>query len=445
MWKNSRLESIALATADRETTDREPESRRGPVPPALPNARLNPLQNPLLAKQLGRWAHIYYTASVDKREAAIEKLVCELEAEEARLHGTAPTPHTTSAPDAAAPRTQGPVLVGSPKPDMLPAELPVAELPAELPHDALLEDTGRNDRSRIVFAKTVVHETVMVQPEVPEKEESVENVTLSPAPASWQELLRQSDSAPAAQTNALVDQQPRETHSLIFEPAALPADVPEIDPAAAEDYRSYSDLVAKSDAARADAAQAVPTPAHRWRLALIAAGILAILGGLFWLRQFSASQVANVQLRHAPVGPPHAALKPPAPPVVVAEAPVAKPTFVPSARDTGPTALTGAAAKSADGTPPPDPELTAGMRSLQGTGAARDSTEAARHLWLSVKNQNGTALVVLAGLYAQGDGVAKDCDQAKILLDAAARQAKSHGQVLRVESARETLRTSGCE
>ena len=85
------------------------------------------------------------------------------------------------------------------------------------------------------------------------------------------------------------------------------------------------------------------------------------------------------------------------------------------------------------------------MRSLQGTGVARNSAEAAHHLWQSVRKQNGSALVVLAGLYAQGDGVAKDCDQAKILLDAAARQAKSHTQFQHVETARASLRTSGCE
>ena len=61
-----------MATADREATDREREAARGPSSAALPNARLNPLLNPLLAKQLGRWAHIYYTASVDKREAAVD-------------------------------------------------------------------------------------------------------------------------------------------------------------------------------------------------------------------------------------------------------------------------------------------------------------------------------------------------------------------------------------
>ena len=85
------------------------------------------------------------------------------------------------------------------------------------------------------------------------------------------------------------------------------------------------------------------------------------------------------------------------------------------------------------------------MRALQGKGVPRDSAEAARHFWQSVKNQNSSALVLLAGLYAQGDGVARDCDQAKVLFGAASRQAKSHSQLQSLEMTRETLRTSGCE
>jgi len=87
--------------------------------------------------------------------------------------------------------------------------------------------------------------------------------------------------------------------------------------------------------------------------------------------------------------------------------------------------------------------LEAGLRALQ--GPQRNSAEAARHLWQSVKNKNSSALIPLAGLYAKGDGVSKDCDQAKILLDAATRQAKSHTEFLRMEMIRADLRTSGCE
>ena len=96
-----------------------------------------------------------------------------------------------------------------------------------------------------------------------------------------------------------------------------------------------------------------------------------------------------------------------------------------------------------DTNPQSDPDLEAGLRTLQ--GPQRSSAEAARHLWQSVKNQNASALIPLAGLYAKGDGVSKDCDQAKILLDPATRQAKSHTEFLRMEMIRADLRTSGCE
>jgi len=50
----------------------------------------------------------------------------------------------------------------------------------------------------------------------------------------------------------------------------------------------------------------------------------------------------------------------------------------------------------------------------------RDSGEAAKWLWKSVGKQNASALVLLSDLYLRGDGVAQSCDQARLLLDAAA-------------------------
>jgi len=96
-------------------------------------------------------------------------------------------------------------------------------------------------------------------------------------------------------------------------------------------------------------------------------------------------------------------------------------------------------------TPPSDPEFAAGMRSLQGTGVARNSAEAAHHLWQSVKNRTAQALVVLAGLYAQGDGVAKDCDQAKSFSTQPPDRQSHTPSFKHVETARASLRTSGCE
>jgi len=55
-------------------------------------------------------------------------------------------------------------------------------------------------------------------------------------------------------------------------------------------------------------------------------------------------------------------------------------------------------------------------------GAARDSREAAQWLWKAVAKQNATATFLLSDLYLRGDGVSKNCDQGRLLLDAAARK-----------------------
>jgi len=52
----------------------------------------------------------------------------------------------------------------------------------------------------------------------------------------------------------------------------------------------------------------------------------------------------------------------------------------------------------------------------------QNSAEAAKWLWKAVAARNTTAEMALADLYARGDGVAKNCEQAKILLDSAAKR-----------------------
>jgi hypothetical protein len=45
----------------------------------LPGPRLNPMISPCLAKNLGRWANVYYTTPPEKRERAVLDLLRELE------------------------------------------------------------------------------------------------------------------------------------------------------------------------------------------------------------------------------------------------------------------------------------------------------------------------------------------------------------------------------
>jgi hypothetical protein len=83
-------------------------------------------------------------------------------------------------------------------------------------------------------------------------------------------------------------------------------------------------------------------------------------------------------------------------------------------------------------------ELAVAERYL--SGSRHDGAEAAKWLWKSVAKHNGVATVDLADLYLKGDGVSKNCDQARVLLDSAARKGVSGaGERLR------NLQAFGCQ
>jgi len=70
----------------------------------------------------------------------------------------------------------------------------------------------------------------------------------------------------------------------------------------------------------------------------------------------------------------------------------------------------------------------------------RDTAAAAQWLWKAVEKRNTQAIVLLAGLYLRGDGVQKNCDQGRILLDAAADKGnKDAANLLR------NLQAFGCQ
>jgi hypothetical protein len=81
-------------------------------------------------------------------------------------------------------------------------------------------------------------------------------------------------------------------------------------------------------------------------------------------------------------------------------------------------------------------DLRLAQRYLGGGMGARDSSEAAKLLWKAVSKQNATAAVLLSDLYLRGDGVPKSCDQARLLLLAAAKRGAPQAaqQLQRLES-----------
>lgn len=110
-----------------------------------------------------------------------------------------------------------------------------------------------------------------------------------------------------------------------------------------------------------------------------------------------------------------------------------KPVEVAKSAPPKPTPEKPTATKPAPVTPKPeapavDASLNGGNFELQ-KGVAAGPTEMGRMwLWKAVAKGNGEAPVLLAEMYAQGKGVPKDCEQAMLLLNAAAKKANPHAR-----------------
>lgn len=170
---------------------------------------------------------------------------------------------------------------------------------------------------------------------------------------------------------------------------------------------------------------------YRIYVAVVIALMIAGLAYMAWRTAKSGAQNAN-QAPPAPVS----AEKSPAPaPPSTSEASAPK-SAEPSANSPAPATApkktemakemdrAPASAKSevnTAGSTPPDngsAELAQARRYL----GTQDGAEASKWLWKSVAKHNGQATVLLADLYLKGEGVSKNCDQARVLLDSAARK-----------------------
>jgi TPR repeat protein len=127
---------------------------------------------------------------------------------------------------------------------------------------------------------------------------------------------------------------------------------------------------------------------------------------------------------------------PVAPPVVKAPAVVKPSENTMPGVSIDPAAKNGATADAESG----QEEFGIARDILRGSNRQRDLSRAVELLWASVKKGHVPAEVTLADLYRRGDGVEKNCDQARVLLVAASKKGSL--------DAREMLQkvvTQGCE
>ena len=376
---------------------------------ALRSAELNPLLNPLLAENMGRWAEVYFTSPPEKRDQAVLELLRELEAKNAGrdVDAPAPSPRWDS-------REHNTVSLLA----NVPSEEPLRRvILAENQAPAVRCDAcGRDNPVSHQFCGMCGSKL------------GVENGSASLSEEATGLETVEEDEHPQSDVEPPYHYTPGNANGLSLFQDSGPTN-----------YDNYSEYDYEP----------APSSPYRIYLGLALALILVALGYIAW-RSAQASQASL-----GPPPAPPAATKEVEPPATAPKEAVDEPQAAPATRrsdraapnragsEKQAEAAAGAKTKSAEPAAQPAPpapnaetqtpsasavvagseELTIAQRYLNGTrGQRRDSAEAARWLWRSMAKHNSEAGVLLADLYLKGDGVSKNCDQARILLDSAARK-----------------------
>jgi hypothetical protein len=376
---------------------------------------------------MGRWAETYFTSPPERREQAVLELLHELEAENSVRNedgfGLAPSSEpepTTITPNFRSERASEMVA-----PAVTRCRTCGRELPASQKYCGMCGARQAQGPSAIVDVDSARRS--LVEPP----------------------------------RNQQIDDWPRRQSSFVtHEPEYAPLEPEIYEPASNNelslfqsgrggDYRSDDD----------DEIFSYPTASRPYRVYVgIALAILIFaLGYMAWRSAQATSETSH--------------LAPPAPPVAVQTSPAAAPATTPKTdpADAAPNQQAAipphqapvstsqqATAKKTPATPEPAPaaataerksqvehsagnaangaeELAMAERYLSGTnGQQRNSAQAANWLWKSMAKHNASATVLLSDLYLKGDGVSKNCDQARVLIDSAARNGvKEAGERLR--------------
>jgi hypothetical protein len=384
----------------------------------LPDPELNPLLNPLLAAHMGRWAEVYFTNPPERRGQAVAELLRELE-------NLSPPP-------------PAPVQI------IDPAEGEKETAPAEAP------DLAPTAADLVRTCSTCAHNNAAGQrfcgmcgaPLLVTPEAHVAQV------AKAMSIFEATSTEPEALAGSAVE---RGIESAVISDAA-DSRRDDLDPALPLPERDLPYFAAESES--------VP---YRYRLyvGVVLAILLAVLIFMAWRGTKALSGAAAPQstpsrvIQPAPTAPPTSAQQAGATPSALREGnPPASPVQSQDRSDAGsrkdqvaearpalqiaPVAVNPSAAASE---PSGAEELAMAEKYLNpNSGKPRDSQEAAQWLWKAVRKRNLAATMALSDLYLRGDGVPKSCDQARLLLDAAARK----GGTAAAERLR-NLQAFGCE
>jgi hypothetical protein len=419
-----------------------PEPERSEEPSSLPPPELNPLLNPLLAQNMGRWAQVYFTSPAEKREEAVHELLRELRAENSMRAATetaaasADTPSSIAPPSITEPASKSVSPHDFQEPEVQPALIRCHACGRKNPstqrfcglcgtrlgEDGAVAELHRND----------LHHEDIQSTHFPLENQHIQN----PPPVEPASFVRSYESQfvppvyrPRASTNEL---------SLFQRGRDL--DYTDEDPEASRgSYRTYGALIL-----------------------VILVGVLAYLA---WRNAQLSRQTSHSNPPASFAAPEEPVSSEPVPenpsktdtsnraPSAEKGAGPARKVAEPASEKPGRAEPVRKAALRTTAKPEKNPqaqppsagngaeELAVAQGYLSGTnGQRRNSAEAAKWLWKAVAKHNAGATFLLSDLYLKGDGVSKNCDQARVLLDAAALKGmKGAGERLR------HLQAFGCQ
>lgn len=349
----------------------------------LPNPELNPLHNPTLGRNLGRWAQVYFTTPPEKREEAVVKLLRELQHNEGTANGEDLPVHKISE---VSPMQEHRICPACNAANKLSQRFcgicgaKLLELPTLKTEEVLSFPRHEPESALYAAAQSAPADTEWIR----ERTLTRFDVAEPESRVGWGKYAVLGILFLLAAFGGLewLSRKPVEVQQVI----AGPQNAPQSDPASSQPSSSTVAPASQTPAAQppvaAEAMSSAPEPAGR-----------------------EAERPAPTKTERTSIPtrePNQAADREPL-------------------RGAGNETQEPQTAEAMNG----NQELVLAQHFLGSVGHARDTSEAAKWLWKAVGKQNTTATLLLADLYSRGDGVAKNCDQARLLLVAAAKKGNS--------------------
>jgi len=390
----------------------------------LPNPDLNPLLNPTLGRNLGRWAEVYFTSPPEKREEAVEELLRELQGTPSNpVSSEEATAEVESVPQAVEPTPFLQICGRCGQSYGTPQRFCGMCGTALLANDSELESRQQSEtRHSQRNAETLPLRYAPTSSLLGLDEPVIESSTQPFEDSSDIRWLRNKHLASGEDGD-------RRSTMRRFAPALLAAlAIAALFYAQWKPSQTPSRQAAQSATAAATqdkTSEPAPEPNESAKGASpVAAPQNPTQPALSSQTQPSAPGAAAPTSGQAPLQASR--------PLASTEAPRPQPTAKPVTPSLAPPVATSDFGNGAT-------ELAQAEDYMNGKNGSRDNAAAARLLWQAVGKENTSAILLLSNMYMIGEGVPKNCDQARVLLYAAARK-----HVVQAADKLRDLERSGC-